>query len=120
MKRWANFVGDSVLQIVDDESKCAEGVQWIEVGEDVQSGDRLVDGVFYRPGLAPADVRARCVADLSISDIRVTRALEAGEGVPEELRAYRAALRAIHRSGIAPEPWPEIPAYDANNSTAKV
>lgn len=111
MKRWAFVSGEAAFVIVEQANEPGGDADWREVGASTQVGDRLVNGEFVRPGLAPADVRARCLEELAASDARVTRALESGEEIPEALREYRESIRQIYRDGEAPASWPAIPTY---------
>lgn len=112
MKRWALVSGGYAFLVVERADKPDAGADWREVSAAEQVGDRIVNGEFVRPGLAPSDVRAKCLEALSASDARVTRALEDGSTVPEELKEYREAIRQIYRSGSAPSTWPAPPEYN--------
>jgi hypothetical protein len=58
-------------------------------------------------------IKKECRARLDASDYRVTKALEAGESVPEAWRIYRQRLRDIFNNIDVPDiwhvEWPEAP-----------
>jgi hypothetical protein len=58
-------------------------------------------------------VQRECRARLDASDYRVTKALEAGESVPEVWKTYRQRLRDIFNNIDVPDiwrvEWPEAP-----------
>jgi hypothetical protein len=110
MKRFAFPVGGAALFVMDAED--APDAGWMEVGPDVQSGDRFDAGQWVRPGKTEADVRFERDAALAASDWVVTRSLELGEPVPEAWTTYRAALRDVPEQPGFPTnvTWPQAPA----------
>lgn len=109
MNRYAYLMGGAAFYVTESEESPGPG--WIEVGDDVENGDRHVNGQWFKPGTTREDVKSRCLSELAESDKRVTRALEESGEVPQDLKQYREALRQIYRDGSAPAEWPTPPQY---------